>query len=121
MEQETDLRRAIWLKAYNEGSISLTYPTYGEANRVRLSLYNAAKAVRDNPFEDPAFHKAVRVCELVTEKLDGGGGRLSIRKRSENPLLKEAARQLNLDPDAFNTESTAEEELIKRIMDSPDE
>lgn len=93
VSQETDVLRAVWIKAAEEGSVSLSFPTERACNQVKFKLYNAVKKFRDQPVGTSVLADAVRMCEVILP----GDCTVVVRDRMSNPFVASIAEQMGME------------------------
>lgn len=113
------LYRRIWEEAGKKGSVILHYPDEKDAARMRMNLYSAVQKVRKNIGLDPDFHNLLASLECVVNKNPKGGADVIIRHYTMNPLLAQAAAQLDM-LIAPDSKQMAESEARLRESLSPD-
>lgn len=113
------LYRRIWEEAGRLGIVKLYYPDEKDAARMRMNLYSAVQKNRKNIALDPDFHNLLATLECVVVKDGKGGAHVVLRHYTMNPLLCQAAAQLDMliAPDSKQME---ESEARLRESLSPD-
>lgn len=102
MPTEHEILRAIWLKAFRDGLVSIRYPDQALVFKMRMRLYSIIKPLRKKPSADPQLWEAYSNCEACVEAPAGQPATLTIRRTSESPLLQAALDQLNLEIEEFS-------------------
>lgn len=60
---------AVWRKALNDGQITIPVKSASDATRLRFSLYNAVRPVREGKVVSPDLLQAVQECSVRIEGL----------------------------------------------------
>jgi hypothetical protein len=109
--------RRIWETAFDRGEIRLRYASHKEANDFRLRLYAAVSKFRKNPALDLELEAKLSKMECVIEgkKDDGNPAFVIIRLSHLNPLIKQAADQLDL---LINPTADDAADSLRRIQES---
>ena len=61
---------AVWRKAYNDGKLTIPVKSEADATRIRFSLYNAVRPVREGKVVSPDLLRAVQECSIRVEGLN---------------------------------------------------
>lgn len=95
MSDYTDIQaamRLLWLRAYNEGGLSLEFPTMAQALRIRTLLYSLRKSARVAHRDDAELTIATENCVLRTEFREAEGRfRLHLEHIGRDPALNVVA------------------------------
>lgn len=62
--KEALLMQSVWRKAIREGEVTLQLPTESDARRVRFTLYNSVRAVRQGKVIDEELLRATQECSI---------------------------------------------------------
>ena len=60
---------AVWRKAFNDGQLTIPVKSASDATRLRFSLYNAVRPVREGKVVAPDLLQAVQECSVRIEGL----------------------------------------------------
>jgi hypothetical protein len=62
--KEALLMQSVWRKALREGEVILQLPSESDAKRVRFTLYNSVRAVRQGKVVDEELLRATQECSI---------------------------------------------------------
>lgn len=101
----------VWRRAYREGEIALTLPTYSQALSLRMALYNAIKPYRDGKMVDVELEAAADACSILLTK---GSNELVCTTKMKHGMADLILDQLGLAAAPVATEA---QESIDRIFE----
>lgn len=85
----------VWRTAFERGKLDLFYPTKPACDKMRLNLYRAVAPYRKDGSPDIGFSRIIEKMEMAITYSDETGWCLTVRDKSLNPLIQEAARALD--------------------------
>ena len=62
--KEALLMQSVWRKALQDGEVILRLPTESDAKRIRFTLYNSVRAVREGTVIDDELLRATQECSI---------------------------------------------------------
>jgi len=111
---------AVWRKAFAEGQITIPVKSASDATRLRFSLYNSVRAVREGKVVSPDLLQAVQECSVRVEGLS-----VVIQLKANTELMQAITEALggteNLEAAAAIVPTSAEaqeiEESQRRLLE----
>jgi hypothetical protein len=113
-DTQSVLMQQVWRKALREGEVRLTLRTENDAKRMRFTLYNAVKAVREGKEEDAELKEALQECIVRYE----APLTVVILRRSQSTLFQDVAEQMGVSLESLRQEAPATPTVeIERSLD----
>lgn len=119
MTCDPNLLRIMWIRAFRDGTCSVTLPSHAEAVRTRFALYGVAKRGRKGLVSDVELQEARDHCSIRI-----AGAVLTILRNDQTATSQAIAAQLGLDagngggaplPSIPGTDA---EESLRRLLES---
>lgn len=110
--KEALLMQSVWRKALREGGVTLQLPTESDARRVRFTLYNSVRAVRQGKVIDEELHRATQECSIQIT-----GSTVVIQSKMRSDMMQAVLAALGESEEALlakaPTPKTAEEAEVE--------